>query len=81
MFILLKGNLLDGSVNLPQVVDAGIGLRVGTGFHEVWNRNGRKQSNNAHNNHDFYQREAAQTNDSSGGFHSLQHGVNDRQTD
>ena len=50
--------LLGGAVNLPQVVDAGIGLRGGTSLHEVGNGDCRQQADNGHDNHDFHQGEA-----------------------
>jgi len=50
VFVLFEGCLPGGGINLPQVVDAGVRLRIGTGIHEVWNRNGREQSDNAYKN-------------------------------
>lgn len=45
-------------LNLTEVVDAGILLRGGTGFHKVGNRDRREQADDGHYDHDFHQREA-----------------------
>ena len=49
---------LNRPVNLAQVVDARIHLSGGTGFHEVWNRDGREQPDDGHDDHDFHQGES-----------------------
>src|ERR1017187_2292029 len=47
-----------GSVNLTEVVDAGIGLCGLTGMDEIRNRNRGQQTNNGHHDHDFHECEA-----------------------
>ena len=63
-----ESELIGRPVNLAEVVDAGVGLRGGTGFHEVRNRNCRQQADNGHDDHDFHQGEARLT-DVFGLFH------------
>lgn len=53
--------LIGRGINLPQVVDAAIGLGHGPGPHEVGNGDRGKQPDNGHNDHDFHQREAGPT--------------------
>jgi len=50
-----------GRINLAEVVDAGIGLRGGAGFHEVGNRDGRQEADDGHDDHDFHQCETGFT--------------------
>lgn len=50
---------LDGSIDLAQVVDAGIHLRRAAGLHEVGNRNRRQQTDDGYNDHDLHQGEPA----------------------
>jgi len=57
-FALFDGELLGRGVNLPQVVDARIGLGRGPGLHEVGNGDSRQKADNGHNDHDFHQCEA-----------------------
>ena len=57
-FLILQRILLDGAVDLPQVVDAGILLRRRARFHEVGDRDRGEQPNDGHHDHDFNQREA-----------------------
>ena len=49
--------LLSGTVKLAQVIDAGVGLRSGAGPDEIRNRNGCKEADDGHHDHDFYQGE------------------------
>ena len=56
--MLFQSPLLLGTVDLPQVVNASIFLRGGTGAHEVRNRDRRQKANDGHDNHDFHEREA-----------------------
>ena len=56
-FALFQRVLVGRRVQLAEVVDAGIGLRGGTGLHEVRNRDRRQQADDGHDNHDFNQRE------------------------
>ena len=58
LFALFQRELVGRRVNLAEVVDASIGLRGGTRFHEVRNRNGRQEADDGHDDHDFNQREA-----------------------
>jgi hypothetical protein len=53
-----QGPLLFGCVNDAEVIDAGIGLRGLTGFHEVGNRDRSQEANDGHHDHDFNQRES-----------------------
>jgi len=57
-FALFKSILLFGTVDLAQVVDAGVGLRVLARFDEVGNRDGRQEADDGHDDHDFHQGEA-----------------------
>ena len=57
LLALFQRELVGRRVNLAEVVDAGIGLRGGTGFHEVRNRDGRQEADNGHDAHDFHQGE------------------------
>src|SRR5690349_4024166 len=43
-FALFKSVLLFGTVDLAQVIDAGVGLRILTRFDEVGNRDGRQEA-------------------------------------
>ena len=54
---LFQRPLLLGGVNDAEVVDARIGLRGLTSFHEVRNRDGRQEADDGHDDHDFHQRE------------------------
>jgi len=49
---------IDASINLTEVVNAGIALWCGAGTYEVGDRNRRQQADNGHDDHDFHQREA-----------------------
>jgi len=49
---------IDGGINLAEVVNACVGLRGGSGFHEIGDRNCSQQADNGHHNHDFHQCEA-----------------------
>ena len=60
-FALFQRPYLGGAVNLPHIVDAGIGLRSGTSLHEVGNRDCRQQADDGHDDHDFHQSEARLT--------------------
>jgi hypothetical protein len=51
--------LLDGAVNLTEVVDARVLLRSRTRLQEVGNRDRGQETNNGHHNHDFHQRETS----------------------
>ena len=55
LFALFQSPLLLGRINQPQIVDARILLRGGAGLNKVRNRDGRKQANDGHNDHDFHQ--------------------------
>jgi hypothetical protein len=57
-FLLFECELVGRRVNLAEVVDAGVGLRSGSGFYEVWNRNRRQEADDGHDDHDFHQRKA-----------------------
>ena len=66
---LFQGPFLLGTINLAQVVDAGVGLGRGTGMNEVGNRDGGQQTDDGHDDHDFDQGE---TRFASGGdFHTI----------
>ena len=67
-FALFQRELVGCRVNLAQVVDAGVGLRGGTGLHEVGNRNRRQQADDGHDDHDFNEGETRFT-DVFGLFH------------
>ena len=56
-----QSELVGRRVNLAEVVDAGIGLGGGTGFHEVRNRDGGQEADDGDDDHDFNQREAGLT--------------------
>ena len=60
-FMLLQRKLAFRRIDLAEIVDAAIGLRSGTGFHEVRNRNCRQQTDDGHDNHDFHQCETSFT--------------------
>src|ERR1019366_1095882 len=60
-FVLFQRELVGRRVNLAEVVDARVGLRTGAGFYEVWNRDGRQEADDGHDDHDFHQREAGTT--------------------
>ena len=53
-----QGPLLLGTVDLAQVVDAGVLLRGRAGAHEVGDGDGGQQADDGHHDHDFHQREA-----------------------
>jgi len=55
---LFNGDLLDCAFNLPQIIDAGGGLRFGAGMQETGNGNRCQEADDGHNDHDFHQREA-----------------------
>jgi len=57
-FALFKSVLLFGTVDLTEVVDAGIGLRILARFDEVGDRDCRQEADDGHDDHDFHQREA-----------------------
>jgi hypothetical protein len=66
---LLQGVLLDGTINLTQVVDTSVHLGLGASLHEVGDRDCSEEADDGHHNHDFNQREtrfASVTN-----FHTL----------
>ena len=48
---------LDRAINLAQVVDAGVFLRLRAGADEVGNGNRGQQANDGDDDHDFHQRE------------------------
>ena len=50
---VFEGKFIGRRINLAEVVDTSIGLRGGTGFHEVRNRDGSQQTDDGHNDHDF----------------------------
>ena len=52
-----KGPFLLGAINLPEIVDAGVLLRGGSGMHEIGNRDRRQQTDDGDNDHDFNQGE------------------------
>ena len=60
-FALFQRELAGGRINLAQVVDASIGLRGGTGLHEVRNRDRSQQTDDGYNDHDFNQGETRLT--------------------
>ena len=62
--------LVGRRVKLAEVVDASVGLRGGTRFHEVRDRNRREEADDGHNDHDFDEREARAA-DVFIGFHLL----------
>ena len=68
LLALFQRELVGRRINLAEVVDAGIALRGGTGFHEVRNRNGRQEADDGHDDHDFHQGETRFT-DVFGLFH------------
>jgi hypothetical protein len=53
----VQGPLLNGPVDLPQVADTSVLHRRFPSFREVGNRDGRQQSDNGDDNHDFHQSE------------------------
>ena len=55
--IQLQRPLLNGAINLAQVVDAGIALRGLARLDEVGDGNRSQQANDGHYDHDFHQRE------------------------
>ena len=55
------GELIDGGVNLAQIIDAGIGLRRGSGTGQVGNGDSRQQADDGYYDHDFHERKASQT--------------------
>jgi len=67
---LFQRELVGRRVNLAEVVDASVGLRGGTRFHEVRDRNRREEADDGHNDHDFDEREARAA-DVFIGFHLL----------
>ena len=58
LFALFQGELVGRRVNLAEVVDASVGLRLSARFHEVRNRNCRQEADDGHDDHDFDEREA-----------------------
>ena len=50
--------LVSRRINLAEVVDASIGLRLSARFHEVRNRDCRQEADDGHDDHDFDEREA-----------------------
>jgi hypothetical protein len=50
--------LAGGGVDLTHVIDTGVGLRGGTRFHEVRDRDRSEEADDGHNDHDFDEREA-----------------------
>ena len=55
--VVLQRPLLNGAINLPEVVDARIDLRGRAGLDEVGDGDRGQQANNGHDDHDFHQRE------------------------
>jgi hypothetical protein len=60
-FALLHRPLLDGAVDLPQVVDAGILLGVGAGAEEIRNRNNSEQAKESDYDDYFNERKSRKT--------------------
>ena len=58
LFATFQSELVGRRVKLAEVVDAGVGLRLSTRFHEVRNRDGRQEADDGHDDHDFDEREA-----------------------
>ena len=73
--------LLDGAVNLTEVVDARVLLRSRTRLQEVGNRDRSQEADNGHHDHDFHQCETRFTGrfDFHTTFLSAMGGVNTRQ--
>ena len=57
--LVFERPLLDSAVNLAKVVDTGVLLRGRAGLNEVRDRNGRQQTDDRHDDHDFNQCEAS----------------------
>ncbi len=55
---MFDGELIGRCVNLAKIIDARIGLTFGAGLDEVRNCDGRQQTNNRNDNHDFHECEA-----------------------
>ena len=53
---IVQGPLLRGVINLPQVIDAGVGLGLAARAHEAGNGNRGQHANNADHDHQFHQR-------------------------
>jgi hypothetical protein len=58
VFLHVQGPLLNRAVNLTQVADASVLHRRFSSLREVGNRDGRQQTDNGDDNHDFHQCEA-----------------------
>src|SRR5438876_5395495 len=56
LLLLFEGPLLNRVVDGPQVIDANVGLSAGTAPDEVGDRDRRQQTEQQHNDHDFYDR-------------------------
>jgi len=56
--MLFERELIGRGVNLTKVIDTSIGLRGGTGFYKVGNRDSRQEADNCHDNHNFNERKA-----------------------
>ena len=56
--LILERPLLDGAVNLTEVVDARILLRSGAGADEVRDGDGGQEADDSHHDHDFDECEA-----------------------
>jgi hypothetical protein len=61
LHVVLQRVLLDGGVNLPQVIDASVSLSGLSGLDEVGNGDRRQQPDDRHYDHDFHQGEATPT--------------------
>ena len=58
LLVRFQREFLRRCVNLPQVIDAGIGLGGRSGFDEIGDGDRRQKANNGYHNHDFHEREA-----------------------
>ena len=58
VLLVFQRPLLDGTVNLAQVVDARVHLGLRAGAHEVGNRDRREEADDGHDDHDFNEGEA-----------------------
>ena len=57
-FKVLQGPLLGGVINLPQVIDTGLGLGLGARAHDVGHGDHSEEADEGHHEHDFDQRES-----------------------
>ena len=58
LFVLFKGELIGGAINLTQVINARVRLSPGAGAHKVGNRDRRQEPDDGHDDHDFHEGEA-----------------------